>query len=167
MYKLIPFASLRAADEKVWSLLFKQQTQETRDLVLQLCHQHSFTPSPSLDNDKSLQSMMSSVPNRPWAIQRDKINHMVILQGSRDVEMYCPQSLKREFLTFTLSNVYKHGTLIHNQPCLLQIYPNVYYRLLSGPYGCTSVHIIESLNQTPNIVQPSIPVQTVPMECVV
>jgi hypothetical protein len=148
MYKLIPFSCLRAADEKVWSLLFKQRTHETRDLVLQLSHQQSFTPSPSLDNGLAQTTVKTSVPNRPWAIHRDKINHMVILHGSRDVEIYCPQSLKREFLTLTLSNVYKHGTMIHNQPCLLQIYPNMYYRLLSGPYGCTSVNIIESLNQT-------------------
>jgi len=130
MYKLIPFNNI----SKSINYAFKSINIDSKSM-LQIIRQeaHVVTPPSKTYN------------TRPWSMHTNQIDKLIILHGSREVELYCRKSKLKEKLTLTTFGVFKNGYMEKENPCMLIIPNGTYHRFINGPYGSTVINIVKKI----------------------
>ncbi len=83
---------------------------------------------------------VADVPN-PWYMHQHQNDNLIVLHGTRYVDIYTPEHGKVEHFTVTPNQVYKNGELISDEGAMLVWPRNVYHRIISGEDGSASLNI--------------------------
>ncbi len=77
---------------------------------------------------------------RPWYMHPDQDDNLVVLYGTREVDIYSTELRKIEHFTITPEAIYKNGHLLYNGGCMLVWPRNVFHRIVSGEEGSASIN---------------------------
>jgi hypothetical protein len=78
---------------------------------------------------------------RPWYLHPHQDDNLVVLYGTRFVEIYTPEHGKVEHFTVTPNAVYKNDQLIYEGGAMLVWPVNVFHRIISGAEGSASLNL--------------------------
>lgn len=70
-------------------------------------------------------------------------NNLLMMQGMRTIELYCPDTSNTEFLEITPDNIYKNGKLYYGSPAILSWNGQLFHKTTSGAKGAISINFIE------------------------
>lgn len=100
------------------------------DSIDRVLHEHSaVSPGP-----------VGSV-ERPWYMHPHQADNLLVLHGSRFVEIFTPEHGKIENFTVTPNAVYKNGELIYEGGAILVWPQYVFHRIVSGEEGSASINL--------------------------
>ena len=77
----------------------------------------------------------------PWYMHPHQEDNLVVLYGTRYVDIYTPEHGKIESFVVTPTSVHKNGQLIIEGSAMLVWPENVYHRITSGEHGSASINL--------------------------
>tara|TARA_B100001094_G_scaffold254145_1_gene252796 strand:+ start:83 stop:631 length:549 start_codon:yes stop_codon:yes gene_type:complete len=78
---------------------------------------------------------------RPWYMHPGQDDNLMVLQGTRFVDIYCPFRKKKESFVVTPDKVYKNDKLYYDKPAMLVWPAGIFHRIISGSDGSISVNL--------------------------
>lgn len=80
---------------------------------------------------------------RPWYMHHNQADNLIVLSGTRHVEIYTKEHGRVESFTVTPHAVYKNGELFYEGGALLVWPRHVFHRIVSGEEGSSSINIAD------------------------
>ena len=78
---------------------------------------------------------------RPWYMHTHQVDHLIVLHGTRDVEIYTPENGRVEHFVAEPDRIEMNGKLLHDGPAVL-IWPcGVFHRIASREQGSASLNL--------------------------
>lgn len=78
---------------------------------------------------------------RPWYMHPQQKDNLIVLHGSRQIELYSQSHGRVERFDLTPKGVYKNSTLVYDGPVILEWPVNVFHRVISSAdLGSVSVN---------------------------
>lgn len=77
---------------------------------------------------------------RPWYMHPGQDDNLMVLQGERFIDIYCPVQKKKNSFIVTPDKVYKNDKLYCNQPAMVVWPAGIFHRIISGSEGSISVN---------------------------
>lgn len=78
---------------------------------------------------------------RPWYMHPHQTDHLLVLHGTRDVEIYTPAHGKTERFIAEPDRIEMNGELLYEGPAALVWPCGVFHRVLSGKLGSASLNL--------------------------
>jgi hypothetical protein len=78
---------------------------------------------------------------RPWYMHPHQADHLLVLHGTREVEIYTPAHGKIERFIAEPDRIEMNGELLHDGPTALVWPRGVFHRVLSGKLGSASLNL--------------------------
>ena len=78
---------------------------------------------------------------RPWYMHPGQDDNLIVLQGERFIDIYCPKLHKKESFIVTPDKVYKNDKLYCDQPAMIVWPAGVFHRIISGSEGSISLNL--------------------------
>lgn len=102
---------------------------------------------PSIDAiDRVLHQSSAQSPSavgkveRPWYMHLYQEDHLMVLFGTRTIELYSTEHRKVESFTVTPHSIYRNGELLYNGGVILMWPHSVFHRIISGEEGSASIN---------------------------
>jgi len=77
---------------------------------------------------------------RPWYMHKYQDDNLMVLQGTRFVDIYCPLQKKKSSFIITPDKIYKNNFLYCDYPAMIVWPAGIFHRIISGPEGSISVN---------------------------
>lgn len=78
-----------------------------------------------------------------WYQNRFEKNNLMVLNGSRYLDLYCQRTYKKENLIIHEDNIYRNGKLYYGSPAIISWSGDLFHKTESGENGSFSLNIIE------------------------
>jgi len=78
---------------------------------------------------------------RPWYMHPGQDDNLIVLQGERFIDIYCPREKRKESFIVTPEKVYKNNKLYYNQPAMVVWPAGIFHRIVSGSTGSISLNL--------------------------
>ncbi len=78
---------------------------------------------------------------RPWYMHQHQADHLVVLHGQRNVELYSKKHGKIEHFVVTPNEIKQNGKVICSEGAVLCWPTNVFHRIVSGEKGSASINL--------------------------
>ena len=78
---------------------------------------------------------------RPWYMHPHQDDHLIVLHGTRDVEIYTPVHGNSERFVAEPDRIEMNGELLCDGPATLVWPRGVFHRVMSGPMGSASLNL--------------------------
>ncbi|MBN1242237.1 MAG: hypothetical protein JXA15_05950 [Spirochaetales bacterium] len=78
--------------------------------------------------------------NRPWYLHPDQEDNLIVLSGTRTVDIFTLEHRRVETFVVEPQRILKGGELIYEGPAMLVWPRNVFHRIESGPRGSASLN---------------------------
>tara|TARA_Y100000389_G_scaffold194699_1_gene225065 strand:- start:2827 stop:3345 length:519 start_codon:yes stop_codon:yes gene_type:complete len=89
-----------------------------------------------------------------WYANDFERNNLMVLSGSRTIELYCYVRKTREILTINEDNIYRNGKLYYGSPAMISWDGSIYHRTISGFKGCVSINFTQDSYTVSEIKNP-------------
>lgn len=128
MYRIIPLRILRRTTGVKFDEIVPSDIPKIDGIDRVIHASNSISPGP-VNNIK-----------RPWYMHKYQDDNLMVLQGTRFVDIYCPkQKIKSSFI-ITPDKVYKNNLLYCDYPALIVWPAGIFHRIISGPEGSISIN---------------------------
>jgi len=77
---------------------------------------------------------------RPWYMHPYQDDNLMVLQGTRFVDIYCPLQKKKSSFIITPDRIYKNNYLYCDYPAMIVWSAGIFHRIISGSEGSISVN---------------------------
>ena len=128
MYRLIPLRTLRRTAGMIFDEVVPSDIPKIDGIDRVIHKANGISPGPC-----------ESV-KRPWYMHPGQHDNLMVLQGERFVDIYCPTLKKKHSFIITPDKVYKNDKLYCNQPAMVVWPAGIFHRIISGPEGSISVN---------------------------
>ena len=78
--------------------------------------------------------------NRPWYMHTGQDDNLMVLQGTRYVDIFEPKSKQKASFIITPEKVFKNDKLYYDGPAMIVWPSGVFHRIISGDEGSISVN---------------------------
>ena len=78
--------------------------------------------------------------NRPWYMHTGQDDNLMVLQGTRYVDIFEPKSKQKASFIITPEKIFKNDKLYYNGPAMIVWPSGVFHRIISGDEGSISVN---------------------------
>ncbi len=78
---------------------------------------------------------------RPWYMHPYQDDNLLVLFGTRSVDIYTPEHGKVEHFEITPNSIYKNDKLVYEGGAILVWPKYVFHRIISGPQGSASINL--------------------------
>ena len=78
--------------------------------------------------------------NRPWYMHPGQDDNLLVLQGTRYVDIFNPKNKKKASFIITPDKVYKNDKLYYDGPAMIVWPAGIFHRIISGEEGSISVN---------------------------
>lgn len=129
LYKIIQFDVFRKTEGVTFDIIPVELFSHI-DSMDRVLHKHNAVSPGQVDNVV-----------RPWYMHPHQEDNLVVLYGTRYVEIYTPQHGQIERFTVTPTSVYKNDQLITESSAMLVWSENVFHRIISGEEGSASINL--------------------------
>lgn len=128
MYRLIPLRILRQTKGVKFDEVVPSDIPKIDGIDRVIHSANSVSPGP-VENEK-----------RPWYMHRGQDDNLMVLQGSRYVDIFNPKTKEKASFVITPDKVYKNEKLYFNGPCMIVWPAGIFHRIISGSSGSISVN---------------------------
>lgn len=77
---------------------------------------------------------------RPWYMHTHQDDNLMVLQGTRYVDIYCPKRLIKSSFIITPDKIYKNNKLYYDGSAMIVWPCGIFHRIISGRNGSISVN---------------------------
>ena len=77
---------------------------------------------------------------RPWYMHTNQDDNLLVLQGTRYIDIYNPKDKQSASFIITPDKVYKNEKLYYNGPAMVVWPAGIFHRIISGSEGSISVN---------------------------
>ena len=86
--------------------------------------------------------MRDSTPpcNRPWYMHTGQDDNLMVLQGTRYIDIYCPEREEKASFIVSPDKVYKNDKLYYDGPAMIVWPSGIFHRIISGHEGSISIN---------------------------
>ena len=136
MFKLIPLSQvLRSSSFRIDNALIEQGIQISgiyREI-------HGANVSSHIGTDSYLKKLDDN-----WYSNCYERNNLLVLNGSRTVNLFCKYTNQEMTFTITPDNIYKNNKLYYGSPGIISWYGDIYHKTKSGNEGSISINFTEN-----------------------
>tara|TARA_B100001093_G_C26484144_1_gene866165 strand:- start:86 stop:634 length:549 start_codon:yes stop_codon:yes gene_type:complete len=134
MYRIIPLRVLRRTVGVKFDEIVPSDIPKIHGIDRVIHGPNSISPGP-VDNEK-----------RPWYMHTAQDDNLMVLQGSRYIDIFNPKTRESASFVVTPDKVYKNDKLYVNGPCMVVWPAGIFHRIISGPEGSISVNFASRSN---------------------
>lgn len=132
MYRIIPLRILRRTSGVKFDEMVPSDIPKIHGIDRVIHGPNSVSPGPVED---------SPVPvKRPWYMHPGQDDNLLVLQGTRYVDIFCPKTLQKASFIVTPDRVYKNEKIYIDSPAMVVWPAGVFHRIISGVEGSISVN---------------------------
>ncbi len=132
MYRLIPLRMLRRTSGVIFDEMVPSDIPKIDGIDKVIHSANSISPGPIKDSDPPC--------NRPWYMHPGQDDNLMVLQGTRYIDIYCP--VKKEKASFIVSpdKIYKNDKLYYDGSAMIVWPAGIFHRIISGEEGSISIN---------------------------
>tara|TARA_B110000858_G_C17799599_1_gene474519 strand:- start:1536 stop:2096 length:561 start_codon:yes stop_codon:yes gene_type:complete len=132
MYRLIPLRILRRTQGVKFDEMVPSDIPKIHGIDRVIHGPNSVSPGPITD---------SPVPiKRPWYMHYGQDDNLLVLQGTRYIDIFDSKKLIKASFIVTPDKVYKNDKLYYNGPAMVVWPAGIFHRIISGEEGSISVN---------------------------
>ena len=128
MYRLLPLRVLRRTTGIMFDEIAKSDIPKIQGIDRVIHGPNGISPGPI------------GPIKRPWYMHTHQDDNLMVLQGTRYVDIYCPKAKEKASFIVTPEKVYKNNKLYFNAPAMLVWPSGIFHRIISGSEGSISVN---------------------------
>lgn len=128
LYRLIPLRVLRRTPGVSFDEIVPSDIPRIHGIDRVIHSANSISPGP-LDDVK-----------RPWYMHTNQDDNLLVLQGTRYIDIYNPKDKQSASFIITPDKVYKNEKLYYNGPAMVVWPAGIFHRIISGSEGSISVN---------------------------
>ena len=145
MYRIIPLRVLRRTAGVKFDEMVPSDIPKIHGIDRVVHGPNSISPGPVED--------VGMPVKRPWYMHPAQDDNLMVLQGTRYVDIYDPKTRKDASFIITPDKVYKNDKLYYDGPAMVVWPAGIFHRIISGEEGSISVNFAtrnESFDLTNN-----------------
>ena len=131
-YRLIPLRILRRTAGVKFDEMVPSDIPKIHGIDRVIHGPNSISPGPVED--------VSPPTKRPWYMHPGQDDNLMVLQGTRYVDIFNPVDKVKSSFVITPEKVYKNDKLYYDGPAMIVWPAGVYHRIISGDEGSISVN---------------------------
>ena len=133
MYRLIPLRTLRKTTGVIFDEIVPSDIPNIHGIDKVIHAPNSISPGPVED----------SIPyvKRPWYMHRGQDDNLLVLQGTRYVDIYDPKKKEKASFVITPDKIYKNDKLYYDGPAMITWPAGIFHRIISGEEGSISINL--------------------------
>jgi hypothetical protein len=132
MYRIIPLRILRRTSGVKFDELVPSDIPKINGIDRVIHAPNSISPGPVDD--------VKPVVTRPWYMHTAQDDNLLVLQGTRYVDIYCPNRKEKASFIVSPDKIYKNDKLYYDGPAMVVWPAGVFHRIISGVDGSISVN---------------------------
>ena len=132
MYRLIPLRLLRRTSGVKFDEMVPSDIPKIDGIDRVVHGPNSISPGPVED--------WTPPCKRPWYMHTGQDDNLMVVQGTRYIDIYCPNRKKKESFIVTPDKVYKNDKLYYDGPAMIVWPAGIFHRIISGEEGSISIN---------------------------
>ena len=132
MYRIIPLRILRRTSGVKFDELVPSDIPKIHGIDRVIHAPNSISPGP-VDN-------VTPAVSRPWYMHTAQDDNLLVLQGTRYVDIYCPNRKEKASFIVSPDKIYKNDKLYYDGPAMVVWPAGIFHRIISGVDGSISVN---------------------------
>ena len=133
MYRIIPLRVLRRTRGVKFDEMVPSDIPKISGIDRVIHGPNSISPGPIED---------SLVPvKRPWYMHSGQDDNLLVLQGTRYIDIFDPKTKTKASFIVTPDKVYKNDKLYYDGPAMVVWPAGIFHRIISGVEGSISVNL--------------------------
>ena len=128
MYRILPLRTLRRTAGVLFDEVSKSDIPKIDGIDRVIHSANGISPGP-------VGNIM-----RPWYMHKHQDDNLIVLQGERFIDIYCPNKKEKASFVITPEKVYKNGKLYCSQPAMVVWPAGIFHRIISGSNGSISLN---------------------------
>tara|TARA_B100001093_G_scaffold448001_1_gene453286 strand:- start:236 stop:808 length:573 start_codon:yes stop_codon:yes gene_type:complete len=132
LYRLIPLRKLRRTNGVKFDEIVPSDIPKIHGIDRVLHGPNSISPGPVDDVVPAI--------TRPWYMHPGQDDNLMVLQGTRYVDVYDPSNKEQASFIITPEKVYKNDKLYFDGPAMITWPCGIFHRILSGSEGSISIN---------------------------
>lgn len=135
LYRLVPLRILRRTPGVLFDEMVPSDIPKIHGIDRVIHSANSISPGPIED------------VTRPWYMHTGQDDNLLVLQGTRYIDIYNPKNKEKASFIITPNKVYKNEKLYYDGPAMVVWPAGIFHRIISGPEGSISVNFASRTNQ--------------------
>lgn len=132
MYRIIPLRILRRTQGVKFDEMVPSDIPKISGIDRVIHGPNSISPGPVED---------ISVPiKRPWYMHPGQDDNLLVLQGTRYVDIFCPKTKEKASFIVTPDKIYKNDKLYYDGSAMVVWPAGIFHRIISGEEGSISIN---------------------------
>ena len=132
MYRLIPLRMLRRTRGVKFDEMVPSDIPKIDGIDKVVHGPNSISPGPVEDSAPPIK--------RPWYMHPGQDDNLMVLQGTRYIDIYCPKKKEKASFIVTPDQVYKNEKLYYDGPAMIVWPAGIFHRIISGEEGSISIN---------------------------
>ena len=139
LYRIIPLRVLRRTTGVKFDEIVPSDIPKIDGIDRVIHGANSISPGPVEDSTPPVK--------RPWYMHPGQDDNLMVLQGTRYVDIYNPTNRTKASFIITPDKVYKNDKLYYDGPAMIVWPAGIFHRIISGEEGSISVNFSTRTNQ--------------------
>ena len=132
MYRIIPLRVLRRTTGVMFDEMVPSDIPKIHGIDRVIHGPNSISPGPVEE---------SVVPvKRPWYMHPGQDDNLLVLQGTRYIDIFCTKNMTKASFIVSPDRVYKNDKLYFDGPAMVVWPAGIFHRIISGVEGSISVN---------------------------
>tara|TARA_R110002072_G_scaffold193057_3_gene350240 strand:+ start:612 stop:1175 length:564 start_codon:yes stop_codon:yes gene_type:complete len=132
MYRIIPLRILRRTTGVMFDEMVPSDIPKIHGIDRVIHGPNSISPGSVED---------SPIPvKRPWYMHSGQDDNLLVLQGTRYIDIFDPKTVTKASFIVTPDKVYKNDKLYYDGPAMVVWPAGIFHRIISGEEGSISVN---------------------------
>ncbi len=132
MYRLIPLRMLRRTSGVKFDEMVPSDIPKIHGIDKVVHAPNSLSPGPVED--------ITPPCRRPWYMHPGQDDNLMVLQGTRYIDIYCPKRKEKASFIVTPDQVFKNDKLYYDGPAMIVWPAGIFHRIISGEEGSISLN---------------------------
>ena len=128
LYRLIPLRNLRRTKGVKFDEIVPSDIPKIHGIDRVIHGPISISPGP-VDNEK-----------RPWYMHTGQDDNLMVVQGTRYIDIYCPKRKEKASFIVTPDKIFKNDKLYYDGPAMIVWPAGIFHRIISGEEGSISIN---------------------------
>jgi hypothetical protein len=136
MYRIIPLRVLRRTKGVQFDEMVPSDIPKISGIDRVIHGANSISPAPVAGSSSGHDAPVK----RPWYMHPGQDDNLLVLQGTRYIDIFDPKSLTKASFIVTPDKVYKNDKLYYDGPAMVVWPAGIFHRIISGVEGSISVN---------------------------
>ena len=132
MYRLIPLRLLRRTSGVKFDEMVPSDIPKIHGIDRVVHGPNSISPGPVED--------WTPPVKRPWYMHTGQDDNLMVVQGTRYIDIYCPKKKEKASFIVTPDKIFKNDKLYYDGAAMIVWPAGIFHRIISGEEGSISIN---------------------------